>query len=136
MPVTVIDSSIALQWVLPEEGREQAYRYVQAGGVVAPDILLVEAANVLGKKVRSFSMTGEQARSALALIGLSISRLIPTPPLVPRALELSIALSHPVYDCVFLACAEQERGQLATRDEPFARRLTNRGFGHLLEVAP
>jgi predicted nucleic acid-binding protein len=133
VPVIVIDSSIALQWVLPEEGRESAYRYVKAENVISPDILIVEGANVLAKKVRALTMTGEEALSALGLIGRSVSRLVPSQPLVMRALELSIALSHPVYDCIFLACAEREGGRLATRDAPFAKRLTERGFGHLLE---
>jgi hypothetical protein len=33
---------------------------------------------------------------------------------------------------VFLACAERVGGQLATRDLPFIKRATERGFGHLL----
>lgn len=136
MPATVIDTSIALQWVLPEEGRERAYRYVRAEDVVSADILLVEAANVLAKKVRASAMTGDEATNALELIGRSVSRLVSAQPLVPRALELSITLSHPVYDCVFLACAEREGGKLATRDEPFVKRVVERGFGHLLEIAP
>lgn len=136
MPVTVIDSSIALQWVLPEEGRERSFRYVKAENVISADILMVEAANVLAKKVRAKTIAGEEALRALMLISRGVSRLVPSQPLVPRALELSIALSHPVYDCVFLACAEREGGQLATRDEPFIKRVTERGLGHLIEVAP
>jgi predicted nucleic acid-binding protein len=135
VPATVIDSSIALQWVLPAEGRERAYRYVRAEDVISADILLVEAANVLAKKVRASAMTGDEATNALGLIDRSVSRLVSAQPLVPRALELSITLSHPVYDCVFLACAEREGGKLVTRDEPFVKRVVERGFGHLLEIA-
>jgi predicted nucleic acid-binding protein len=136
VPVTVIDSSIALQWVLPEPGGERALRYVKAADVISADILLVETANVLAKKVRAKDMDGAAALVALALVKDAVARLIPIEPLVPRALELSIALSHPVYDCVFLACAEQVNGQLVTRDAPFVKRVTERGFGHLLEPFP
>ncbi|HVX71973.1 MAG TPA: type II toxin-antitoxin system VapC family toxin [Devosia sp.] len=137
MPVIVIDSSIALQWVLPEPGAEQAYRYVKADGVISPDILLVEAANVLAKKVRAKDMSGDESMRALAMVRAGVRELAPSEPLVPRALELSIALSHPVYDCVFLACAEQVAGHLATRDAPFVKRASERGFGHLLlDAAP
>jgi predicted nucleic acid-binding protein len=134
--VIVIDSSIALQWVLPEEGSEKALRYVRADDVVSPDILLVEAANVLAKKVRAKDMSGEAAVQALGMVRSAITRIVHTEPLVPRALELSIALSHPVYDCVFLACAEQVDGKLATRDAPFVRRVSERGMAHLLEAVP
>jgi predicted nucleic acid-binding protein len=97
---------------------------------------MVESGNVLAKKVRASEMTGSEAIDALALIGLSVTRLVPTLPLIQRALDLSIALSHPIYDCVFLACAEQEKGRLVTRDTPFIKRVMERGYGHLLEPAP
>lgn len=129
----VVDSSIALQWVLPEPGSEAAFRYVRADDVISADVLLVETANVLAKKVRANNMEGAEAIRALAMVKSAVSRLVVSEPLVPRALELSIALSHPVYDCVFLACAEQVNGQLATRDAPFMKRVADRGYGHLLE---
>ena len=103
---------------------------------MSADILLVEVANVLGKKVRAKTMTGEDAMSCLALIRSGVTRLRHSEPLIPRALELSIILNHPVYDCVFLACAEAEGGVLATRDIPFVTRVTERGLGHLLVPAP
>lgn len=135
MPATVIDSSIALQWVLPEPGVEAALRYVDVEGVTSPDILLVETANVLAKKVRANNITAEQAIASLAVVKDAV-RLVHSEPLISRALELSIALSHPVYDCVFLACAEQLGGKLATHDAPFIKRVIERGMEHLLEPAP
>ena len=136
MTVIVIDTSVALQWVLPEPGAEEAYRYTKANDVISADVLLVEAANVLAKKVRAHTMSGDEAVRGLALIKSGVRRLMPLQFLVTRALELSIELSHPVYDCVFLACAEQEGGVLATRDAPFITRVTERGYGRLLESAP
>lgn len=47
-----VDSSIALQWVLPESGTAAAVGLLGRPDLVAPDILLVESANVLAKKVR------------------------------------------------------------------------------------
>jgi predicted nucleic acid-binding protein len=69
------------------------------------------------------------------MIESGVSSLVHSEPLVRRALELSIVLSHPVYDCVFLACAEQVEGRLATADEPLIKRVTARGFAHLLEIS-
>ena len=132
MPAIVIDTSIALQWVLPEPGAEAALRYVMAEGVTSPDILLVETANVLAKKVRAKDISGDNAVCALAAVTAGV-QVVPSQSLIPRALELSIALSHPVYDCVLLACAEHVSGRLATRDAPFIKRVTERGMGHLLE---
>lgn len=135
MPATVIDSSIALQWVLVEAGTEAARDYVLADGATSPDILLVETANVLAKKVRASEISAGYAVEALAAVRAAV-QLVSSEPLIERALELSIALSHPVYDCVFLACAEDVAGKLVTRDAPFAKRVAERGMGHLLEVTP
>ena len=134
--MSVIDSSVALKWVLPEPGVAEAEPYLRAKDSVAPDIVLVEIANVLAKKVRAGNMTGPEAVEGLQIIRDGFAQLIASEGLVLRALELSIGLSHPVYDCVFLACAEQLRVKLVTRDVLFAKRVRERGFGDLLEDAP
>ncbi|MCC7081985.1 MAG: type II toxin-antitoxin system VapC family toxin [Burkholderiales bacterium] len=128
----VIDSSVAMQWVLPEPDGERSRSYLGAPDTTAPDIILIEVANVLAKKVRADQMTADEAKVALSIVQDGIGRVAESAPLVHRSLELSVQLSHPVYDCIFLACAERN-GRLATRDAPFMRRLTERGFGHLLE---
>jgi hypothetical protein len=134
--VIIVDTSLALQWVLPEEDSRRADGYLQRKlMIVSPDVLMVEVANVLAKKVRADNLIIEEAHEALSIVRSSVSQLMPTEPLVRRAMELSANLSHPVYDCVFLACAEAQGGLLATRDAPFVRRVTERGFGHLLEQA-
>ncbi len=134
MTVIVIDSSVALQWVLPETDAANAYRYVRSPDVISADILLVESANVLAKKVRAGDFSGAAALQALEMIRSAVPQLVRSDQLVRRALELSISLSHPVYDCIFLACAEQADGRLATRDAPLVKRATDRGFGHFLEA--
>lgn len=132
----VIDSSVALQWVLPEPGVEKAELYLKAEDSVAPDVVLIEVANVLAKKVRAGNMSGREAMEALQIVRDGFARLVASELLISRALELSVALSHPVYDCVFLACAERLQTTLVTRDAPFAKRVRDRGMGHLLEGAP
>jgi predicted nucleic acid-binding protein len=134
--VIVVDSSIALQWVLPEEATEQAERYLSEPDIGAPDVLFVEAANVLAKKVRLRDLSGDEARRAFALIEEAFTRVESTRRLIPRALELAITRSHPAYDCVFLACAEALEAKLATRDAPFVKRIRERGFDQLPAELP
>jgi predicted nucleic acid-binding protein len=131
--VNVIDSSVALQWVLPEHGVEEAEPYLEADDSVAPDVVLVEVANVLAKKVRAGNMTGSEATQALQIVRDGFAKLVASETLISRALELSIMLSHPVYDCVFLACAERLETRLVTRDALFTKRVRDRGMGHLLQ---
>lgn len=127
-----VDTSLALQWVLPEEDSLRADGYLENAKVASPDILMVEVANVLAKKVRAEDLTIEDAHRALAFVRSSVSLLEPTEPLVPRAMELSAQLGHALYDCVFLACAERMGGKLATRDAPFIKRIRARGLADLL----
>lgn len=133
----VVDSSIALQWVLPEAGATIAESLLGNPDLVAPDILLIEAANVLAKKVRGGSSTLDDALSGLVLIRDTVSRFVSSAELAADALRLSAELVHPVYDCCFLACARQVGARLATRDMPFVERLTARGYGaHLHTWGP
>ncbi len=135
----VVDSSIALQWVLPEADAEVAETLLGNPELIAPDILLIEAANVLAKKVRGNNSTMDDAIAGLALIEDTVSRFVSSAELAAEALRLSVDIVHPVYDCCFLACAIKLGAKLATRDAPFAGRLVSRGYGdrlHAWSVAP
>ena len=48
--LTVVDSSVALLWILPEPGAEHVFRYVKADDAMSVDILLAETANVLPRR--------------------------------------------------------------------------------------
>jgi predicted nucleic acid-binding protein len=132
--VIVVDSSIALQWVLPEAGASVAEELFGNPDLLAPDILLMEAANVLAKKVRAGNSTMDGALTGLVLIRDTVARLVSSIELAPEALRLSAELSHPAYDCCFLACALQSGATLATRDQPFIDRLSERGYSAHLHL--
>lgn len=130
----VVDSSIALQWVLPEADAEVAETLLGNPELVAPDILLIEAANVLAKKVRGSNATMDDAVAGLALIQDTVSRFVSSAELAADALRISVEVVHPVYDCCFLACAIKLGARLATRDQPFVDRLIARGYSDRLCV--
>lgn len=132
----VIDSSVALQWVVPEDGSELAEELLGRTDLGAPDIVLVEVANVLAKKVRAEDMTGVGAIQRLQFVRDSIPRLEPTVPLVDKALELSIELSHGTYDCAFLACALNLDTIVVSRDARFVKRAAQRGYGDRVRTLP
>ena len=56
--------------------------------------------------------------------------LRPSTPLLGRAMQLGRLLSHPVYDCVYLALGEHEDATFVTAD----RRLVERAAKHRLRV--
>lgn len=128
----VVDSSVAVKWVVPEVLSDEADR-ILAGEhpLIAPDLLQVEAANALWKKAARKEISGREAGRALEVLAESAIVWWPTPPLLPRALEIARLLRHPVYDCVYLALAERERARLLTAD----RRLIDRAGSRKLGVA-
>ena len=113
----VVDASVAIKWVVPEELSEHADRLLADGGeLLAPDLLFVEAANALWKKTRRRELTEREADGALNLLQTSGLVVRPSAAVIPRALQLAAALDHPVYDCVYLALAERERLPFVTAD--------------------
>jgi predicted nucleic acid-binding protein len=124
----VLDSSVALKWVLPEADSAKAIRLRDEykNGIhtlLAPDIFMAEIANGLASAERQARIkTGESA-----VLLLDVVRAAPaihaTAPLLLRAMALAIATRRAVYDCVYLALAESERCELVTADDQFARGL-------------
>ena len=111
----VVDASVAVKWVVPEALSEHAERVLATDEeLLAPDLLLVEAANALWKKTERGELASAEARRALDVVLSSGLVIRPSRPLLSRALVLADRLAHPVYDCVYLALAEHERATLVT----------------------
>ena len=123
----VVDASIAVKWVIPEALSDNADG-LRAGDdeMLAPDLLLVEVANALWKKTASREISRAEADGALGLVSESGIDLRPTAPLLPRAMQVARRLSHPVYDCVYLALAEAEHASFVTADRRLLRRISAR----------
>lgn len=116
----VVDASVAVKWVVPENGSDCARLLAQAK-LEAPDLLSVECANILWKKVRLGHLTRREAADCLRLLlGMPVA-LVGSRELLDSALRLSLELDHPVYDCLYLALALQRRFPLVTADEKLAK---------------
>lgn len=119
----VVDASVAVKWVIPEVLSDAADR-VRDGedDILAPDLLLVEVANALWRKTAAKEISPREADAAFELVRGSGIDLHPTGPLLSRAMDVARRLSHPVYDCVYLALAERERAAFVTADHRLLRR--------------
>lgn len=127
----VVDTSVTAKWVIggsetPEPDVAAALSLLPRG-LFAPDLMLVEFANVLWKKTRRGEVLAQQARQSLAILPTLVT-FLPSQPYVRRALEIGFGLDHPVYDCVFLALAEELGTVLVTADRRLLERL--RGSEH------
>ncbi len=126
----VIDTSVALKWYVEENRRDLARRFLGTDVErFAPDLMLVELANVLSRKVRDGTATRDLATASLLEIQMGAVQLVPASSLLFRSLELSVLLRHALYDCMYLAAAEALGAILVTDDEKFERKCAASGFG-------
>jgi predicted nucleic acid-binding protein len=119
----VIDASVAVKWFVAEDGAEEAAALLEGHRLAAPDLLVVECANILWKKARRSELSAELAMLAgRALERLEIE-LVPMRQLIARSLELALELDHPAYDCVYLALAVMHGLSFVTADEKLVRKI-------------
>lgn len=111
----VVDASVALKWVVQEKGSEAADALLDHA-LIAPDLLLIEAANALWKKAARGELDAEQALTRLARLREAPVAWVATADLLPEACRWATALGHPVYDCAYLALAARENAPLVTDD--------------------
>jgi predicted nucleic acid-binding protein len=131
--VIVVDASIAVKWFVEEEGHLAALGLLERNlFVIAPDLIFSETANVLWKKLRRGEVTSEQAERACDALPDFFQDVISAALLAKDALRLATQLDHPVYDCIYLVCAQQLGGKLVTADGKFVSHLKEGGFGHLV----
>ena len=123
----VVDASVAVKWLVVEPHSQYA-RELLAPRIVlhAPDFILTEVANVIWKKARRKEIPSRQPYiGELANLTDAVA-LQPSTELVIKAAALAVQIDHPVYDCVYLACAEALAAPLVTADERLAQRVGER----------
>lgn len=124
----VVDTSVVVKWVVEEEDSERA-QHLLGLPLAAPDLLGAELGNALWKRVvLRKELVPLQAQRGLERACAAIS-LVPSAPFADRALALAMRLAHPVYDCFFLALAEELDVPLVTADNRFLQRLRRDAVG-------
>jgi predicted nucleic acid-binding protein len=119
----VIDASIAVKWVVDEDGTREALTLRQKANVIAAELLVAECANSLWNKVQRNELLKEEALLAARLLqGVEIE-LRPMRSLFETATRISIEINHPAYDCVYLALAGVSKCQFVTADQRFLHKL-------------
>jgi predicted nucleic acid-binding protein len=120
----VVDASVAVKAVLPEEHQAAARLVLSTGRLLAPHLLWAEIGNTLWKRYRRREASLEDVRGMLADV-----RRLPVVtfahwPLLPAALDLALSLDRTVYDCLYLALAEARNSVVVTADRRFHRAVS------------
>lgn len=117
----VVDASVAIKWVIDEEGSDRAHALIGEDSIVAPHLLVIECANVLRTKVRKGVLTRALAVEALEWLAAVPARTVPDRDFAMRAHSIAVELDRSAYDSLYLAVALHERATLVTADGKFAR---------------
>ena len=121
MSVTV-DASVAIKWVFEEQDHETALGLAGSGRTLhAPSLILTETANVVWRKWRQDRLDIDAGERALLKVAEILDHIHRTEDLLQSAMTIAFDLDHPVYDCVYLACAMREKTALITADRRLHR---------------
>ena len=123
MRTLVIDASIAVKWVVEEDGTVEALALRRDTRLIAPELLVAECANILWKKVQRNELSKEEALVAARLLEAAEIELSPTRAWLEAATRLAIELDHPAYDCLYLAAAIENDCPFVTADARFLNKL-------------
>jgi len=122
-----VDASVAVKWFVAEDHRKEA-RSLLAPGIerYAPDLLPVECASAIWKK----TCRGEIRSAAPFLDEItrlsSVIRILPGETLLREATETALRIGHPVYDCLYIACARRTGSILVTADRKLFEVVSDR----------
>ena len=123
MTKLVIDASVAIKWVVDEDGSSRALALRKGARLVAPDLLSAECANILWKKAQRGELAGAEAELAAKLLERADVELMPMRGLIPAAARIAIAFSHPAYDRIYPALALANLWRFVTADDRLARTM-------------
>ena len=130
----VVDASVACKWFVEEAGSRAAEQMLVVGNtLIAPDLIIAEGCNIFWRKVRTGQMNKEHALAASSGLVSSLTVIVPCAQLIPRAMEVSLALNHPAYDCFYLALAAQSNSMLVTADKRFTNALKGTAWARYVE---
>lgn len=114
----VVDASVAIKWFVQEDLYQDAWDlFDREEPPYAPDLIVPEVANVAWKKATRGDIGWQQVREIVNRISSGIPILFASVELSVRALGIARALNHPVYDCLYIACAEVLDSELVTADK-------------------
>lgn len=121
--IGVIDTSALIRLFIPDgpipEGLEKFFIGVEKGDntAVAPELLLVETANVLDRKRKIGEISIPESVGLLTDVLSMPIRCTPHGPLIPRAFDLALEHGVTLYDAVYLALAVEQSAMLFSADK-------------------
>jgi predicted nucleic acid-binding protein len=124
----VLDSSVGVKWVLIEALTDKARRLRDDFGngviqLLSPDFFPLEVLHALTKAERQNRINPTEASTFWLDLMTTCPVLYPSLPLASRACAIAAKARIGIYDCLYVALAEQEKCELATADDKLVKNL-------------
>jgi predicted nucleic acid-binding protein len=128
MSDTVVDSSVAAKWILPEPDSTQADRLIsevasKGARLIVLDLALIEVANAIWKRQHRGLATGDESRQFLDKLLRAPVDMVPATRLLKPALEIAMTHDRAIYDALFVALCRDLGLQGVTADEPLYNKV-------------
>lgn len=94
----------------------------------APDLVLLEVAQVLWKRVRRDELSADDAMRGIGDLEAAAIRFFPSGSLVAQSLALALAHGFTAYDATYIALATRVGGTVVTNDAELHRRAREAGL--------
>lgn len=135
----VVDSSVALKWVLPEADADKAISIRDNGRnqldeIHAPDFFTTECGHALFRAERRRLIGAGQAEVLLAAIVSDLPLSHSSLTLIPRASVICQQLGTAFYDALYMSLAEAEGCVLITADAKLVRNV-QRLYPYVVDLA-
>lgn len=120
----VLDASVLIKWFIKETDTEIALRFkenllAEKENIAVPDLALYEILNVLRFKR---ALTEKAIKTILpSFFELGLEIIAPSPRILEESLHLSFITDLSIYDCIYLALANELGVTLITADKRIIR---------------
>lgn len=135
MSGVVCDASVLFKLLVPEPDSDRAGALMAQHQLIAPEICYAEVGNAIWSRIKHAGLDPDLGQALLVKMDTLPLDLRAFKPLVSRALSLAATLGHPIYDCFYLALAENVSAPLVTADKRFLSVLGRAGLPNVEAVA-
>ncbi|MGB3294510.1 MAG: type II toxin-antitoxin system VapC family toxin [Phormidesmis sp.] len=123
----IVDTMVFAYALLRVENNyeESALILEQARSILVPDSFRAELANVVWQWVKFKSVPEDVAYGVLQDADTLVDHIVSSERIWVKALQLSVAFDHPVYDTLFVATAEAFEDKVVTYDTKMQSKFPN-----------
>lgn len=125
----ILDSSVALKWVITEVDSDKAIgrRLECVNGLcqfLAPDVFPIEVAHSLTRAERQNRIGVGFGLPHWIDVMYTPLQLVDSQPLIKDAINISSRFQAGVYDCLYVVLAQRESCEFITADDKLAKKLS------------